>query len=753
MGKMKETKTIREHQDSAAEIRKSYCGICTGECPIDCHFRDGKLVYVEASKLPDGKVSGLCPKGVASVQFEYNKERLLYPMRRKGPKGSGKFERISWDEAFSMLAENLNRIKAEHGAESVIFYAGYPKWYRPALLHFANAFGSPNYCTESSTCFQAFALSWRLTFGGGPCFPDLRNCRTLLVWSRNSYLSDISQGPAYRALGDLGVKRIVVDPRNTVTAHEADLHLAPLPGTDGALALAMGQVILEEGLEDRAFIESYVHGFDEYAEYVKQFPPERAEAICGVPAAKIREAARLYATEKPSAIMFSAAPVVHNINGVQNYRAVEALIAITGNYDVEGGNRAAMGPRAPMREFGQVLRKKDIEAIGEKDFPVWFNCSCEEAQCTRLADYIEQGKPYPLHAMFAMGLNHRMWPQPKHLQEALSKLDFLVNVDLFWSDSCLNADLLLPAATFFEREELLGRPGPVVCLRQPVMEPLGEARNDIEIIQEAMRRLRLFDAAGSEAVQAAAEADGAVRCTGTGDNGKSSAKASTRNPVRADGSHKAPSADDFRMLSGSYEDYLNYILEPCGLTAAELRQQREGVMAKKTIPPKTKCYLERPFDTPSGKIELYSEVLAKYKDSYGYDPLPAYRDYRENFSKEERKCWPLILATGSRRPQFYHARTYRMSWLKNLEPAAQLSMHPDDAAARGLSEGDEIIISSPVGEVEAVLHLDQSCRRGVVNIFHGNREADANDLISDRYLDPISGFPGYKSYLCEVRAK
>lgn len=176
-------------------------------------------------------------------------------------------------------------------------------------------------------------------------------------------------------------------------------------------------------------------------------------------------------------------------------------------------------------------------------------------------------------------------------------------------------------------------------------------------------------------------------------------------------------------------------------------------MAKKTIPPKTKCYLERPFDTPSGKIELYSEVLAKYKDSYGYDPLPAYRDYRENFSKEERKRWPLILATGSRRPQFYHARTYRMSWLKNLEPAAQLSMHPDDAAARGLSEGDEIIISSPVDEVEAMLHLDQSCRRGMVNIFHGNREADANDLISDRYLDPISGFPGYKSYLCEVRAK
>ncbi|MDO4266240.1 MAG: molybdopterin-dependent oxidoreductase [Eubacteriales bacterium] len=683
---------------SETVIKKSFCGICTGECPIDCAVKDGKLISVEASARPDGSVGGLCPKGAAAVQFEYNKERLLYPMRRVGEKGSGEFERISWEEAFHEISERLLGIREANGAESVLFYAGYPKWYRPALLRFANAFGSPNFCTESSTCFQAFALSWRLTFGNHPCFGDMRNCKTLLIWSRNPSLSGVTEAPALRALKERGAKIITVDPRTTVTAYESDIHLKLIPGTDGALALSMAQVIIGEGLCDDAFIREYVHGFEAFSEYVKDFTPERTEQITGVPAAQIREAARLYAQYKPSAVMFSAAPVVHNTNGVQNYRAVEALIAITGNYDIEGGNRTAPGPAAPLNEFGSVKRKNDVEAIGERDFPVWFDLPCEEAQCTRLADYIEQEEPYPLKALFAMGMNVHMWPKPSHLQRALAKLDFYVNVDLFYSDSCRYADILLPAQTFFERTELMGRPGPVLRMREPVVEPQGEAKNDIEIIQELMRRMGLSD------------------------------------PV----------------LSGSYEEYLDYILKPSGVSAAELKGRPEGVKAVNLRMPGIKTYLERPFATPSGKIELYSEVLAKHAESHGYDPLPVWKDYREGFSKEEKERYPLTLSTGSRKPQFYHSRTYRMSWLKNLEPAAQLSMHPEDAAARGLSEGDSVEISSPVGAVRAVLHIDLSSRRGVVNMYHGNAEADANELISEHYLDPISGFPGFKSYICEV---
>ncbi len=155
----------------------------------------------------------------------------------------------------------------------------------------------------------------------------------------------------------------------------------------------MAQVIIEEELYDKEFVEKYVYGFREYREYVQEFPPEKAEKITGVPAEKIRQAARTYGGNGPAGLMFSASPVVHHINGVQNYRAVFSLIALTGNYDVEGGNRTQPGPFSPANEFGQVRRYDKEEAIGQKEFPVWFDLSCDEAQCIRLADYIEEEKP------------------------------------------------------------------------------------------------------------------------------------------------------------------------------------------------------------------------------------------------------------------------------------------------------------------------------------------------------------------------
>ena len=285
---------------------------------------------VEGSRDLPGQSGGLCSKGAASRQYVYNKDRILYPMKRIGKKGSGEFERISWDEAYRMIAENLLRIKKEYGPQAAAFYAGYPKWYRPALLRLANAYGSPNYCTESSTCFQSAAMAWRSIYGNDICFPDLMHAQTVLVWSNNLYHSNVGMARPYQSLKARGAKIIAVDPRETVTTQAADIHLKLLPGTDGALALSMAQVIIEEGLYDKEFVETYVYGFEEYQAYVNQFPPEKAEKITGVDKELIREAARMYASNGPAGIMFSASPVVHNINGMQNYRAVMCLIALTG---------------------------------------------------------------------------------------------------------------------------------------------------------------------------------------------------------------------------------------------------------------------------------------------------------------------------------------------------------------------------------------------------------------------------------------
>ena len=239
------------------EIKKVRCNICSAGCPIDAYVQDGKLLSVEGSRDWPGQQGGLCSKGAASRQYVYNKDRILYPMKRVGERGSGEFERISWEEAYAMIANNLLRIREKYGSQSTVFYAGYPKWYRPALLRLANAYGSPNYCTESSTCFQSAAMAWRSIYGNNICFPDMMHAKTVLVWSNNLYYSNISMAPMYQSLKERGVNIISVDPRETVTSQAADLHLKLIPGTDGALALSMGQVIIEENLYDHEFVEKY----------------------------------------------------------------------------------------------------------------------------------------------------------------------------------------------------------------------------------------------------------------------------------------------------------------------------------------------------------------------------------------------------------------------------------------------------------------------------------------------------------------
>ena len=682
---------------SEMKVVKTSCSTCGSCCEVDTYVEDGKLVSVEGARNTPMQSGGMCAKGAAAKQYVYNKDRILYPMKRVGKKGEGKFERISWEEAYEMIAENLLRIRKESGPESVVFYAGYPKWYRPALLRLANAFGSPNYCTESSTCFQAAALAWRSLYGNGICGPDMKNAKTLLVWSSNPYHSNTPMSGTYQGLKKRGAKIIVVDPRHSVTAHDADIHLQLIPGTDGALALSMAQVIIEEGLYDKEFVENYVYGFEEYREYVQNFVPEEAEKITGVPAAQVRLAARTYAGNGPASVMFSASPIVHHINGVQNYRAVFSLIAITGNYDVEGGNRTQPGPSSLANEFGRVRRFDGIEAIGQKEFPVWFDLSCDEAQCTKLADYILEEKPYPIKAVFAMGLNHRMWPQPEHLQRALEKLDFYVNVELFMSESSNAADLVLPACTSYEREEVHVGKGGRFYLSNRAIEPVGEAKNDIEIIIDLLKKMGLKDEA----------------------------------------------------LENGYEAYMQHILEPSGLTLEELKNHPQGMQGKNLFPPVVKTYESAPLHTPSGKVELKSLVLERYRESHGYEGLPVYHDYRAE-TKIDRNQYPLILSTGNRKPQFFHARVYRMAWLSNIEKATLVEIHPEDGEKYHIKDGATVKVVSPSGEMVGIAAYTIAGKPGVVNIYHGNPKGDANELIGKDYLDPISGFPGYRSYFCRI---
>ena len=226
----------------------------------------------------------------------YHEDRIKTPLKRVGPRGSGQFVPISWDEALETIAGKLNQLKQDFGPESVAFFVGYPKSYRPNLHRLVHCFGSPNYMSESSTCAKATTMAQKLVFGE-PAPPDIRNTHCLMIWSCNPFYSGPSNARVILEAKERGVPIIVVDPRVTPTAGHANLHLQLRPGTDGALALSMAHVIIGEKLYDQDFVDNFTHGFEEYREYVQQFTPEKGEELTGVPADKIREAARMYATD------------------------------------------------------------------------------------------------------------------------------------------------------------------------------------------------------------------------------------------------------------------------------------------------------------------------------------------------------------------------------------------------------------------------------------------------------------------------
>ncbi|MEW6665323.1 MAG: molybdopterin-dependent oxidoreductase [Thermodesulfobacteriota bacterium] len=691
--------------DTGIQIHKTFCSICNAptHCGIDAYVLDGSVIKVEGSESHPHNQGALCSKGSASRQYVYHKDRLRTPLLRKGERGSGDFVPISWEEALDTISRRLLRIKEETGPESVVFYAGYTKWFRPFLKRLAHSFGSPNYCTESSTCHQATALAAKLNYGyfGGP---DLKNAKCLLVWSYNPFHSNTAITRRLVQAVEKGLKIIEVGPLITPMTRYSTIHLRIRPGTSGALALGMAHVIVEEGLYDRGFVDKWTHGFEEYRNYVREFSPVATEEITGVPADLIVKAARLYATTKPAALLPSASPTVHHTNGVQNHRALTALIGLTGNFDRPGGNYVVpptwlnISTAAPAREdeFKQVRAWKDMPPrVGEDLYPVWCGL-VPEAQAMHVPFQIRSGKPYPIRAMLAFGMRYRMWPGSDFMLESLQKLDFLVNVDLFMTETCRLSDILLPACTTFERSELRFWVENFVMWSRPAIRPLYESRSDADIIFDLAKRML---------------------------------------------------PDDGLMQRG-YEASIDWILKPSGLTVAELKEHPAGLHLKDFQMPPFRKYEDKGFPTPTGKMEFTSTVLKEA----GLDPLPRYQEPRlsPRSTPELAKKFPLVLTTGARLPMYVHSRTFRLGWDRGLRPDPNADINPADAAARGISDGDRISLSTPRASLLVRANLTEVVPPGVVSFYHAWPEADANLLIEPDYLDPISAYPGFKSQLCEV---
>jgi anaerobic selenocysteine-containing dehydrogenase len=395
---------------------------------------------------------------------------------------------------------------------------------------------------------------------------------------------------------------------------------------------------------------------------------------------------------------------VHHTNGIQNHRAITALVGLTGNFDRAGGNYVvpptylyvASGVLTRQQEFEQSRPwEKMPPRIGQDRYPVWCRL-IPEAQAIHLPFQIRSRKPYPVRAVLSFGMNHRMWPGSDFMRDSLKMLDFFVDVDLFMTDTARLADVVLPACSSFERSELKFYPEQYVIWTHPVIKPLGQSRPDVDIILDLASRLTPGDS----------------------------------------------------LMKQGYEACVDWILAPSSLKVSDLRKYPGGYPLKDVRMPPYEKYEHTGFSTPSGKMEFASTIL---KDA-GLDPLPRYQEPKlsQHSTPQVARKFPLILTTGARLPMYVHSRTFRLPWIRRLRPDPMVDINPIDAEARCVSQDDRVELSTQRGSIRVKANLTEVVPPGTVNIYHGYPGADINQLIEPDYLDPISGYPGFKSLLCEV---
>ena len=698
-------------EDTGIEVKHSLCAICSPgiHCGVDCYVKDGKIIRVEGTPdhpLNHGK---LCTKGSSLRNYIYREDRIKTPLKRVGERGEGKFEPISWDEAYQIIAENLNKVKEAYSANSVAFFSGYCKWYRPILHRFAHVFGSVNFGTDDSTCFASMNIANKVTAGCGGA-ADMGRASTFLGWNYEGYYSNHLSVAGVQKLKERGGKVIIIDIRDTPASKNlADIFLKIRPGTDGALALGMAKLIIDNGWADMDYVEKYTFGFDKYKELADQYPLDKVSEITGLKAEDIYAATKLYATNGPACTNYSASALVHHINGFNSHRAILCLSALTGNFDRPGGNypippsyvHKAAGFRSREEEFRSNRYPGGAERIGAERFPLW-NAQNDEFQAMDLLRQMEEETPYPVKAIVGLGMNAKMFPETDKLLAVMKeKLDFFVDIDLFMSMTTKYADIVLPACSSLERGELKPYEGGFMTFTKPVIPPLYESRSDAEILCDLARVMDLDD----------------------------------------------------DLLKAGHEACVDWMIDGCGLTVADLKAHDKPIKVPAAVwPVQPGKLLKDGFKTPSGKFEFYSNAIAAIDPKYGLDPLPSYRDPLEDQNDPETKAAdPVYLCTGARLPHAIHSRTHETPWLRSLRPDPTIEVYTTDAERLGLQNGEPVELYSPYGKIRMKVKVTARSQPGVLMTLHGYTEANVNELIGRNHVDPYSGFPGFKGMRCNIR--
>ncbi len=731
------------------EVKKTCCQFCAALCGVLVHVENGKVIKIKGN--PDHPFSKgfICERPGLATKWLYHPDQLMYPLKRTGKRGEGKWQQISWDDAMGEIGQKLLNLRQNYGPETLGFlegtYRGNDYWPRG---RFATLFGNPhNIFAPGIICgINDMGINMAVTGDITTWTGDLSNTNCAVFWGSNPNQSEKrSWTHLVKMKKEKDVKIIAVDPRQTKTTDIADIWLRPRPGTDTAMAMAWLNVIINEELYDKDFVKNWTTGFDRLRERIQEYPPDKVAKITGVPSDKIIEAARTYATHGPAVMPYGVAIDQLGLNGTRTEQAKVIMRAICGYLGVFGGhliarpgetnnggkfvteselcmmNRLSMEQREKHMGFdvcrlvslnGWSKMAEHIEKVFCIPAPVTVQIQAHTSMGWRA---ILTGKPYPIKALIAWGSNPMAWGgNTKLVYEALKSdhLELSVVQELFMTPSAQIADYVFPAASWMERDLCTNMMdfASLLWAGEKAIPPLGERKD----IYEFFRYLAL----------------------GAGQ-------------------------DEFWSWKDTKE-VSNFRLDKTGLSFKDVVDTMIVFPDNFDLQP----YHKTGFPTPSGKVELYSSIL----EDLNYDPMPYYEEPPESPARlpEVAKEYPLILNTGGNfRPMYHSEFMHKGIGSREKHPDPLMDIHPDTAENLGINDGDWAYIETRRGRIKQKARYNSGMLPNTVNCqaswwfpeksanepeLSGVWESNANVLTLDdpEFCDELSGGWCNRALLCKV---
>jgi anaerobic selenocysteine-containing dehydrogenase len=630
----------------------TFCHLCAAHCSMKAIVQDGKLVDLEPD-MESGLYAEQCAvnKGRFTIpEVMGHKDRLLYPQKRVGARGAGKWQRISWDEALDTIAEKFAAVKQQFGPECVAFGLGEPKGMEFAFAQrLATAFGTPTVVTPGWSCGVPKAMAGTFTYGSPVVCDDDHLPALIVMWgsNMNQTTGGFRRESLERSL-ESGAKLLAVDPQKTDVARLAHLWIRLKPGSDGAFIAGALKVIVEEKLYDQEIVANWTVGFEKLQAHVATYALDEVEKLTWVPRDQIEQFARMYSQTKPAAMQTGNA-VDQLVNSFQTTRAIAIMRAICGNVNVPGGDVVLTAP--PYSRPGNFFLLQKYPRRAEKILGKRFKFAQRSAFIPPhvLTRAIIEEDPCPVKAaMFVLSNPLVSWPNSKETYQALMKLEFIVISELFMTPTAALADIVLPAAWGMEHEELGYWPGWYEEIRAypKLVDPPGECWPDTKIVNELAKRLGL--------------------------------------------------AEDFWADD---HEALDEMLKPSGMGYEKFKEKR-ALRAKRE-------YRRHDYKTPSKKIEIYSERVEKI----GYAPMPLWEELR--LTPEMPEDYPLLL-TNAKEEAYMLSGFKGVASVRIIRPDPIVELHPDTAKKYGLEEGKWVTIETKEGKIKQRLSFNRNLDPRVV---------------------------------------